>query len=205
MSSDTPADNNTNNGPKLADSAAAVAQAENATDDTAVTTATTKIGSTTVTGLPLDWTQLGNNNNNNNTDKDNNPPEPNIRYPLDVVESLDVTDGELVLVGTHGQKITHLGPDFGRALNRALQEQHVPHLVKLIIRSHVIQHVQGLQDLLPPNTLQVLEFYDNQVQSLTTALTPNITSSLIVLDMSYNAIRDMQPVEHCVHLRELCK
>jgi len=200
-------------GPRIAETAAL-----QGTDATLENTTTRTVGSTTVTGLPLDWTQMGGNT------AEGAQEDPPIRYPLDVAavaltsdsdddkleNILDVRDGELVLVGTHGQKITHMGPDFATILRRSLQhyypnnnnddEESKIKMKKIILRSHVIHTMQGLEDL-PGGSLELLELYDNQVQAL--VLTPNFAPSLQVLDMSYNSIREMDPVATCPNLREL--
>jgi hypothetical protein len=137
-----------------------------------------------VQGLPLDWTQLS-----------SGGTERAIRYPSDVAE-IDVTDDELCIVGTAGQKITNMGPDFSATMN--------PNLRRLILRSHVIRKIEGLQHFA---CLELLELYDNQVESLSTCLDSNEGrpgTTLLVLDMSYNSIRDMGPVALCPNLQELC-
>ena len=54
-----------------------------------------------VSVLPVDWTQLA-----------PKQEEHIIRYPEDVMtDELLETDDELILVGTHGQKVTHMGKD----------------------------------------------------------------------------------------------
>ena len=133
-----------------------------------------------VQGLPLDWTQLG------TTPGDDLP----IRYPNQVAE-IDVNDTELCIVGTAGQKITVMGNNFGSTVN--------PNLTQLILRSHLIRKMEGLENL---DKLQLLELYDNQVEALACLETPGKT--LKTLDMSYNVIRDMAPVSLCPNLQELC-
>jgi hypothetical protein len=137
-----------------------------------------------VQGLPLDWTQLS-----------SGAAERAIRYPSDVAE-IDVTDDELCIVGTAGQKITNMGPDFSTTMNSNLR--------RLILRSHVIRKIEGLQNFA---CLELLELYDNQVESLSSCLDSNEGrpgATLLVLDMSYNSIRDMEPVALCPNLQELC-
>jgi hypothetical protein len=137
-------------------------------------------------GLPLDWTQLG-------SSSDNLPTV--IRYPSDVAE-ISSEETELCIVGTAGQKITFIGNDFSRTVNEEMQS--------LILRSHLIRKIEGLQYF---TNLQLLELYDNQVEALTGLDSgPNGCpgSTLRVLDMSYNEIRDMEPVSLCPNLRELC-
>jgi len=212
MSSEAMNDNDApnDNGPIIAETAGV---------DNNNNTTTRQIGGTTVTGLPLDWTQMGPGGAAGAGDHE----APPIRYPLDVAGTkapsnnstedakaaddneelvLDVTDGELVLVGTAGQKITNLGANFGQILLRSLQKYNdgnITFLKKVIVRSHLVSIMEGMEDL--PEGLELLEMYDNQLQGL--ILTPNFSSTLTVLDVSYNAIRDMEPVKHCPHLQEL--
>ena len=141
--------------------------------------------------LALDWTQLGVGAANTA-----DAVLERIRYPHDVVEldPNDEDDDELVVVGTAGQKITHMGADLSSRLN--------PKLRKLILRSHLIRTMEGLQNL---HHLELLELYDNQVQALQGLEPPKgVGATLKVLDMSFNAIRDMTPVQFCPNLTELC-
>ena len=135
------------------------------------------------TEFPLDWTQLG-------VKADDALP---LRYPHDVAEILP-TDVDICIVGTAGQKITQIPPDFGRQCGNA------GILETLILRSHMISKMQGLEEF---TKLELLEFYDNQVQALECLEGPG--PNLRVLDMSYNSIRDMAPVSLCANLQELCK
>ena len=142
-----------------------------------------------VDDLPLEWTQLGPNSNENNQ-------HPPIRYPEEVTD-LNLDDDEVIVVGTAGKKITHMGPDFYTRVN--------PNLTQLILRSHVIRKMEGLQGL---QQLELLELYDNQVEALACLDqgehgAPGAT--LKTLDMSYNVIRDMTPVQLCPNLVDLCK
>jgi Leucine-rich repeat (LRR) protein len=134
----------------------------------------------TASDLPLDWTHLG-------VKADDAMP---LRFPHDVAEwSMD--DLDICIVGTAGQKITQLPKDFYTQCN--------PQLETLVIRSHMISVMQGLEGL---KQLDTLELYDNQVQALDCLEGPG--QSLRILDMSYNAIRDMAPVRLCSNLQELC-
>lgn len=203
--------------------------------------------------LPLHWTKLG-------AQQPLAPEAPSgapeqvataARYPQDVVD-IDPDELELVVVGTAGQKITAMG--------ERLSELMHPQLESLVLRSHLIRSIQGIQDL---TSLELLELYDNQVASLdglalvqahtekgvsmnmtqeacpsadgraadfgahvppldqdddTQVETGAVTTSsstvafsllaprhkLRVLDMSYNVIRDMSPIEYCPNLQELC-
>lgn len=135
----------------------------------------------TMEDLPLDWTKLG-------VRADEAMP---LRYPHDVAEILP-TDVDICVVGTAGQKITQIPPDFSKQCN--------PELETLVLRSHLISKMQGLEGFLK---LELLELYDNQVQALECLEGPG--PNLRVLDMSYNSIRDMGPVRLCANLQELCK
>lgn len=141
--------------------------------------------------LPLEWTQLG--------QQDPNSTRP-IRYPSDVMEfSSDET--YLEIIGTAGQKITHMGKD--------LQRQLSPDITHLIFRSHLIAKMEGIRGM---KCLELLELYDNQVEYLEEldgeggdGDEKGTGFHLKTLDMSYNVIRDMEPVMYCPNLVELCK
>ncbi|GKY99910.1 hypothetical protein MPSEU_000944600 [Mayamaea pseudoterrestris] len=133
--------------------------------------------------LALDWTQLG-----------NSTPAPAIRYPFDVAD-FDENETEILIVGTAGQKITHIGSDFYKQVS--------PQLTSLVLRSHLIKRMEGLEGLAH---LNVLELYDNQVQALeclNNGADGAPGRNLRVLDISYNSIRDLAPVEFCPNLQEL--
>lgn len=134
--------------------------------------------------IPMDWAQMACADN-----------APIIRYPTDVAgpDVWDVNETDtIILVGTSGQKITNLGPDFGTTLH--------PQLSKLILRSHLVSKMEGLESF---QALELLELYDNQIEALE-GLEP-FGAALRVLDMSYNVVRDMAPVQLCPNLQELCK
>jgi hypothetical protein len=137
-----------------------------------------------VTGpLPLDWTRL--------KQPDGDAP---VRYPWDVAD-IDMADNELILVGTAGQKITHMGNDLSEHCN--------PNLKKLVLRSHGIKRMEGLTNF---GELELLELYDNvveELQALNEGANGTPGTTLRVLDMSYNSIREMGPVSLCPHLTEL--
>lgn len=154
----------------------------NNNDDSAPTTVSVS--------LPLDWTRMGGGGANESH------PAPAVRFPGDVAE-LCPDQTEICIVGTAGQKITHMGTDFSRTV--------APQLKQLILRSHIIRNMEGLDHF---TALELLELYDNQVEALEGLDSgknglPGIT--LQILDMSYNVIRDMQPVALCPNLVELCK
>jgi Leucine-rich repeat (LRR) protein len=139
--------------------------------------------------LPLEWTQMG------QCDAANASANV-IRYPSDVSD-FTREDTEILIVGTAGQKINKMGSKF--------YEEASPRLERLVFRSHLIRTIEGLEGF---QNLQLLELYDNMVEELANLSdgeggAPGM--SLTTLDMSYNAIRDMQPVEFCPNLTELCK
>jgi Leucine-rich repeat (LRR) protein len=130
------------------------------------------------------------------------PPAPAdcIRYPLDVAEDLwddAVAYNEICLVGTAGQKITHVGNDF--STSREAQGARKT-LKKLIFRSQLITNMDG-DGLKGFEALELLELYDNQIPAL--SLPSNLGKTLLVLDMSFNVIRDMEPIAACPLLREV--
>mmetsp|Transcript_4836 Transcript_4836/g.9939 ORF Transcript_4836/g.9939 Transcript_4836/m.9939 type:complete len:426 (-) Transcript_4836:192-1469(-) len=132
--------------------------------------------------VPADWAQMA-------CDQ-----APVIRYPTDVAgpEIWDANETDtIMLVGTSGQKITHLGSDFSSTLH--------PQLARLILRSHLIADMKGLGSF---RALKLLELYDNQIEELV-GLDSAFGKTLTVLDMSYNVIRDMSPVQFCPNLTEL--
>lgn len=136
--------------------------------------------------LPLEWTQMG----------QETPTTMVVRLPSEVTE-FTKEDEEIMSVGTAGQKITKMGEKFF--------EEASPNLKQLIFRSHLIKTMEGLEGF---KELELLELYDNMVDELRNLNdgeggAPGIT--LTTLDMSYNVIRDMQPVEFCPNLTELCK
>ena len=132
--------------------------------------------------LPLDWTKMG---GNNHDEHDELPA----RCPHEVAD-WHPEDTEVVIVGTAGQKITVLGDDFSNPERTNLEE-----LTSLVLRSHLIKDMSGL-DSLPK--LETLELYDNMVQSLDEeSLKGCGRTTLRILDMSYNAIRNMSPIQYC--------
>lgn len=135
--------------------------------------------------MPLDWTRV-----------DPRLEEEKIRYPWDVAD-IDKEDTDLVIVGTAGQKITKIGTDLVKYCN--------PQLEQLILRSHAIRTMEGFSRF---SQLVLLELYDNiieELQALNEGEGGAPGATLRVLDMSYNVIRDMQPVQCCPNLQELCK
>lgn len=140
-----------------------------------------------VSELPMEWTQLGEGAKN---------VRP-VRYPLDVYEySNEPDETYLEIVGTAGMKITNMGKDLYRTCN--------PNLTHLIFRSHLIKKMEGIRDF---RHLEVLELYDNQVESLDElgddTEEPNVGETIKTLDMSYNVIRSMEEVRFCPNLVQL--
>lgn len=167
------------------DAAAAPERDPSSTVGTYTAASTTTFASNGGAPLTMDWTQMG-------VTADEALP---LRYPHDVSD-WSPDDVEICVVGTAGQKITALGDDFApksRLTN--------PKLEKLILRSHMIKTMDGLGHL---TQLQLLELYDNMVQSLDEESLLGCGPSLKTLDMSFNAIRDMEPVRLCTgNLTEL--
>jgi len=144
--------------------------------------------------IPLGWANL-------NKDK---ASVDTIRIPADVVEiSNNPNENDLTIVGTAGQKITNMGRD--------LYKHCSPNLTHLVLRSHLIKKMEGLRGF---SKLEVLELYDNSIEYLgdldvksdneeDKSNDGEIGKTLRVLDMSYNVIRDMEPVKSCFKLTEL--
>lgn len=148
--------------------------------------------------LPLGWTQMG-------PEAVEPSPADRVRYPWDVVEdghlAFPPPGGELVVVGTAGQKITRMG-------GRELVARCGAGLTRLVLRSHLLRRMDGGMGGF--DRLELLELYDNQIEALEglddgdddgDGGKPGTT--LRVLDMSYNVIRDMAPVRLCPNLEEL--
>jgi len=186
----------------------------------------------TVECLPLDWTQMG-------PPTTAVPPAERILYPSDVLDyTPETTAEELIIIGTHGFKITHMGKDLYKTCGYTTMKT-------LILRSHLIRKMEGLGGF---EQLETLELYDNQIpkiENLTNLIeddekthgqgdekeehgddekptssdattSPNKVAASItpagipgntirILDLSYNVIRDMEPVMYCPNLVELCK
>ena len=172
--------------------AGAAAGEEGTLPDAAATETSTQGGGghrAQLADLPLEWTQVG------QCDAAN-APVVKIRFPSDVSD-FTKEDTEIMVVGTAGQKINKIGDKF--------YEEASPNLKKLILRSHLIRTMEGLDGF---QHLELLELYDNMVDGLENLAdgedgAPGKT--LKILDMSYNVIRDMTPVSLCPNLLELCK
>lgn len=140
--------------------------------------------------LPLEWTQL-------NDESTNIRP---IRYPSDVFEySNNPEENCLEIIGTSGQKITNMGKDLYRTCS--------PNLTHLIFRSHLLKKMEGIKDF---KKLELLELYDNQIEFLDELgcednEEQNAGETIKTLDMSYNVIREMEPVNFCPNLVDLCE
>mmetsp|Transcript_11917 Transcript_11917/g.19748 ORF Transcript_11917/g.19748 Transcript_11917/m.19748 type:complete len:439 (-) Transcript_11917:56-1372(-) len=146
-----------------------------------------------VTGpLPLDWTRVQRPGGENGDEEGAAPP---VRFPWQVTDFDLKEDDEVCIVGTAGQKITHMGVD--------LADHCQPNLKKLILRSHQIRTMEGIGAF---EELELLELYDNMVEALQ-ALNEGTNgapgATLRVLDMSFNVIRDMKPVSLCQNLKEI--
>ena len=131
--------------------------------------------------LPLDWTKMG-------AGHDDTPDELPVRCPHEVAD-WHPEDTEVVIVGTSGQKITILGDDFANPERTNLSE-----MTTLVLRSHLIKEMSGLDSL---TKLETLELYDNMVQTLDEESLKGCGRTMRILDMSYNAIRNMAPVQYC--------
>ena len=68
---------------------------------------------------------------------------------------------------------------------------------ELTLRSCLIKSMEGVQSLVG---LIKLELYDNQVLAISSL---ERLTNLLILDISYNSIRDMSPVRHCLKLQKL--
>jgi len=155
--------------------------------------------------LPMEWTQMG------AEKSEQEKIQERIRYPSDVMDiSNDPSETYLEAIGTAGLKITNMGKDLYRLVG--------PNLTHLIFRSHLIRKMEGLNGL---KSLELLELYDNQIEyleglGLNDALMhedvkendvirndegPGV--NVKVMDMSYNMIREMKPVQSCPNLLEL--
>ena len=149
--------------------------------------------------LPLDWTRLGEcaSELTRGAGGGDDPPGGStvVRYPWDVID-ISEDDERLTIVGTAGQKITRMGDDLHLKLN--------PKLTHLILRSHLLRTMEGIGSM---EHLELLELYDNQVDELRCLDLGSgpMGSTLRVLDISYNVIRDMGPLVSCPNLEELCE
>ena len=152
--------------------------------------------------LPLDWTKMA----ECNEEEDISPADA-IRYPWDVMElplPPDQSETHLTIVGTAGQKITRMGGN--------LCEYVSQNLTHLVLRSHLIRTMEGVSKL---KHLELLELYDNMIDEITDLSTGELVDNgdeeddglpaknLRVLDISYNVIRDMNPISQCLNLQEL--
>jgi protein phosphatase 1 regulatory subunit 7 len=143
---------------------------------------------------------------------------------------MDIDDPELVIVGTAGQKITRIGADLPKRCHPHLKSlvlrshliqtmdpclQQFRELETLELYDNMIEDLQYLG---PTNhsSLAAIENNDTSANEEVAASSATATSptdqvitlgppgnTLKILDMSYNAIRDMAPVAYCPHLVEL--
>lgn len=161
--------------------------------------------------LPLDWTKMA---ECNEGEDDNVAPVDAIRYPWDVIDfplPPDPTETHLTIVGTAGQKITRMGSN--------LHEYVSANLTHLVLRSHLIRTMEGISKL---KHLELLELYDNMIDEINDLSRGELVDNngdeedenneeddglparnLRVLDISYNVIRDMNPIAQCLNLQEL--
>ena len=154
--------------------------------------------------LPLDWTKMAECN-----EQEDIAPADAIRYPWDVMEfplPPDQSETHLTIVGTAGQKITRMGSN--------LDEYVSDNLTHLVLRSHLIRTMEGVSKL---KHLELLELYDNMIDEINDLSPGDLVDkgeeeedddglpakNLRVLDISYNVIRDMNPISQCLNLQEL--
>ncbi|KAL7439437.1 hypothetical protein ACHAXM_006704 [Skeletonema potamos] len=153
--------------------------------------------------LPLDWTKMAECNEGEDV-----APVDAIRYPWDVMDfplPPDQTETHLTIVGTAGQKITRMGSN--------LNEYVSGNLTHLVLRSHLIRTMEGISKL---KHLELLELYDNMIDEINDLSPGEVednceeesddglpAKNLRVLDISYNVIRDMNPISRCLNLQEL--
>mmetsp|Transcript_10528 Transcript_10528/g.15910 ORF Transcript_10528/g.15910 Transcript_10528/m.15910 type:complete len:504 (+) Transcript_10528:171-1682(+) len=182
---------------------------EAATDNTNATKAEEgeqqkqKVIKKVVPPLPLDWTKMAECN------EEDIAPADAIRYPWDVMEfplPPDQSETHLTIVGTAGQKITRMGSN--------LDEYVSDNLTHLVLRSHLIRTMEGVSKL---KHLELLELYDNMIDEINDLCPGELVDkgeeeeeddglpakNLRVLDISYNVIRDMNPISQCLNLQEL--
>jgi protein phosphatase 1 regulatory subunit 7 len=114
------------------------------------------------------------------------PAERNIS-PKDVIEFTD-EDESICIIGTWGGKVT-----------RIAGLENMTKIKEIILRSCLVGSMEGIEDLL---TLQKLELYDNQIEQISSL---DRLLNLKILDLSFNSIRIMTPnlVQSCPLLEEL--
>lgn len=114
------------------------------------------------------------------------PPSERLVIPADICD-FKPGDTTIFVVGTRGAKVTKIGG----------LDHMAPSLKELVLRSCLIADMDGSQNL---TNLTKLELYDNQIEAIIPL--PSLTS-LKILDISFNAIREMAPVASCPLLEEL--
>jgi protein phosphatase 1 regulatory subunit 7 len=111
-------------------------------------------------------------------------PAERVVYPADVVEILP-EDDSVYVVGTKDGKVTKIGGLEG-----------MENLKFLILRSCLVSSMAGVENLVK---LEKLELYDNQLERVSHI---ERLSHLRILDLSFNAIREMIPLAVHVPLLE---
>jgi hypothetical protein len=114
------------------------------------------------------------------------PAERNIS-PKDVLEFTD-EDESICIIGTWGGKVT-----------RIAGLEKMTKIKEVILRSCLVGSMEGIEDLV---TLQKLELYDNQIEQISSL---DRLLNLKILDLSFNSIRVMTPdlAQCCPLLEEL--
>lgn len=113
-------------------------------------------------------------------------PVDRLVIPSDVA-TFNVEDAAVNVIGTREGKVTKI---------RGLE--NMKKLKSLVLRSCLISKMEGLESL---ESLEKLELYDNHVESIENIST---LSKLKVLDLSFNAIRELVPLaESCPLLEEV--
>lgn len=135
---------------------------------------------------------------------DDLPPPDRLVIPADVVE-IGKDDESIVIIGTRGTKVTKIagleGMNNLKVSNFTTFAMWVLifiFLQELVLRSCLVSEMEGMGDLV---SLQKLELYDNQIESIDGV--QNL-SMLRILDLSFNAIRVIPSLaDSCPFLEEL--
>jgi Leucine-rich repeat (LRR) protein len=113
-------------------------------------------------------------------------PVMRLVIPSDVVP-VSSSDDSVYIIGTQMEKVTKI----------AGLEVAKDSLETLTLRCCLISTMEGVESL---TKLRKLELYDNQIQRVSSL---ESLHNLQILDMSFNAVRDMSPVSCCPNLTEL--